>query len=401
MKLVKLSFAVCFIFIRVYSQSQNITESDSALTKPLVTHSDKGFEFRTSDGKFLLQFAGRVQFRFSTPFDSDPLTVSDFNNEQKNTFLVNRARLKIGGYAYKPWLKYYFEYEMGQSNLLDFKVMVEKWKAISFKVGQWKTDFNRERVISSGEQQMMERSFINLPFTLDRQQGVEVYGHIDGRGAANFNYWLSILTGTGRGVRENDDRTLMYVARLQWNPLGKVVEMSGSDEERTARPALLIAVAGAQNSSPYTRFSQSGGGELEGFENGVAGQYDIRQALVETAFKYRGFSWQHETHFKLIEDNVNSTSTRLAGNYFQAGYFLNGLIHSIPPLLELAFRYADYRPDLSLENNQQHEYSTSLNWFFNGHKNKLTAEYSYIVFDQTASVNTDGSRFRLQWDISF
>jgi hypothetical protein len=401
MQFLKLPLAACCIFIGVSSFAQEVPEPDQARTQPLVTHSENGFEFKTADRKFLLQFGGRLQFRFSNPFDSDPLTAGDFNAEPINTFLVNRARLKIGGYAYQPWLKYYFEYELGQSNLLDFKVMVEKWKALSFKVGQWKTDFNRERVISSGEQQMMERSLINSPFTLDRQQGVEVYGHLEGKGAANFNYWLSLLTGNGRGARVNDDRTLMYVARVQWNPLGRIVEMSGSDEERTDQPALLIAIAGAENRSPYTRFSQSGGGELEGFEDGVAGQYTIHQALFETAFKYKGFSWQHETHFKQIEDQKNSTSTRLTGSYFQTGYLFHGLIPAIPPELELALRYADYRPDLSVENNQQHEYSADFNWFFSGHKNKLTAEFSYLVFDQPASTNAKGGRFRLQWDISF
>ena len=139
----------------------------------------------------------RFQFRFATPSDQDPVSFDDYSNEKQREFKINRARLKVGGHAFQPWLKYYWEYELSQSNLLDFRIMVEKWKWLSLKVGQWKVEFSRERFISSGEQQMMDRSFINRPFTVDRQQGIELNGHLKAAGLADFNYWVAALTGTG------------------------------------------------------------------------------------------------------------------------------------------------------------------------------------------------------------
>jgi phosphate-selective porin OprO and OprP len=208
--------------------------------------------------------------------------------------------LKVGGHAFQPWLKYYWEYELSQSNLLDFRIMIERWKGLNFKVGQWKVEFTPERFISSGEQQMVDRSLINRPFTLDRQQGVEVYGHLKGRGLLDFNYWMAALTGTGRGNRENDDNHVMYFGRAQWNFLGRELEFEGGDLEIHEKPAAIIAVAVVTHRSPYTRFSQSGGGSLEGFENGQAGQYRVNQVNIETAFMYKGFSWQSELHRKEI-----------------------------------------------------------------------------------------------------
>ena len=99
---------------------------------------------------------------------------------------INRARLKVGGHAFQPWLKYYWEYELSQSNLLDFRIEIEKWRWLSFKAGQWKVEYTRERRISSGEQQMIDRSIINRPFTLDRQQGIELYGRLKGKGVADL-----------------------------------------------------------------------------------------------------------------------------------------------------------------------------------------------------------------------
>jgi len=208
---------------------------------------------------------------------------------------VNRARLKVGGHGHRPWLKLYWEYELAASNLLDFRFMFEKWKQFKVKVGQWKVHYNRERVISSGKQQMVERSLINRSFTIDRQQGVSLYGHLKGAGAANFNYWAAVLTGTGRGARENDDEHLMYMLRGQWNFMGEELKFWGSDLEYHEKVSALLALAAVTNRSPYTRFSQAGGGQLPGFGEGVSGQYRVNQWQAETAFKYRGWAWQQES----------------------------------------------------------------------------------------------------------
>ena len=75
--------------------------------------------------------------------------------------------------------------------MLQVVAVIEKLPYLSFKAGQWKVYYNRERVISSGSQQMIDRSMINSYFTVDRQQGVSLYGHLDGRGTADFNCWVS------------------------------------------------------------------------------------------------------------------------------------------------------------------------------------------------------------------
>ncbi|MTH14052.1 porin [Flavobacterium sp. LC2016-01] len=377
-------------------------EKEKDTTKLInVSYGSKGIELRTRDNKFLFQLQSRLQFRFSTPNDTDPLTYDDYSQEAKTTFKINRARLKIGGHAFHPWLKYYWEYELSQSNLLDFRLMIEKWEWLSFKAGQWKVEYTRERFISSGEQQTVDRSLINRPFTADRQMGVEVYGHLKGAGIADFNYWAAALTGTGRGNTTNDDGNLMYFGRAQWNFLGRFLDFEGSDLEFHEKPTPIIAISGLTNRSPYTRFSQSGGGSLEGFENGAPGQYRVNQWNLETAFMYRGFSWQSEMHTKKIIDKLNfDDTTTLKGYYVQAGYFFNNVFEWWPKKLEMAARHAGYRPDSSIKENSQDETTIAFNWFFNGHKNKLTSEVSYFSFQDKTLPLEQGWRFRIQWDIS-
>ncbi len=288
----------------------------------------------------------RLQFRFATPEDEDPLTFDDFSGDRKTVFKINRARLKVGGHAFQPWIKYYWEYELGQSNLLNFTINVQKWDWLSLQVGQWKVEYSRERRISSGEQQMMERSVINRPFTVDRQQGVELYGHLKGKGIADFNYWVAALTGTGRGSRENDDSHLMYFGRLQWNFTGRFLDFEGSDLVIHEKPTGVLAVSGVTNQSPYTRFSQAGGGYLEGYEDGQPGQYRVNQGNIESALMYKGLSWQSEAHYKeIINTFENNKKDILYGYYVELGYFFHQAWSWWPKPLELAVRNAGYMPN--------------------------------------------------------
>lgn len=351
----RLANILCILVLVASCADAQTSKKDS--TKYItLRHGDKGFELRSADDKYLMEIAARLQFRFATPGDQNPVTFDDFITEKKRVFKINRARLKIGGHAYKPWLKYYFEYELAQSNLLDFRVMIEKWSFLSFKVGQWKLEYSQERYISSGEHQMVDRSIINRPFTTDRQQGIEVYGRLKQGRVADFNYWAALMTGTGRGSTSNDDDNLMVFGRIQWNPLGEPVPFEGSDLEIHKKPVLSFAFTAFTNRSPYTRFSQAGGGYLEGFSNGLPGQYRVNQNNIESAFKYKGFSWQSEWHHKKIIDKFNNdATTRLTGMYVQGGYLFHELFDWWPQQLELAGRYAFYRPDTRFKNQNEEE----------------------------------------------
>jgi hypothetical protein len=154
------------------------------------------------------------------------------------------------------------------------------------------------------------------------------------------------------------------------------------------------------NTSRYTRFSTSGGGQLFGFENGIEGQYKVDQFLFETAFKYRGLSFDQELHFKRIDDRVNLEETNLIGNYFQVGYFFHYLFPKFPKPLEVFARQAFYDPDTDISGNNNFEYSFGVNWFFKGHKNKLTLDYSYLDFNQFSIEDNTEHMVRIQWDVS-
>ena len=153
-----------------------------------LEYGDKGWVLTSADGSFRMKFQPRFQFRYTYARGTDPLSCEDFGAGNLSTLLISRARLKIGGHAFEKWLKYYWEYELTSGNLLDFRIMATKYPGFSLKAGQWKAQYNRERIISSGKQQMVERSLITRPFTIDRQQGVSIYGHLKPGDKAEFSY---------------------------------------------------------------------------------------------------------------------------------------------------------------------------------------------------------------------
>ena len=389
-----------------------------------ASYGKMGFRLETADGRFQTNLQWRAQLRFSDPRRGDPRQVDDFQATDETTFEGRRLRMKIGGHGYQPWLKYYFEVDLqptrdsddssssSSARVIDWRIDVVKSKKFGIRVGQWKIDYNRERVDSSGRQQFVERSIVNRIFTIDRQVGISFRGRLFEGTPGDFRYYIGAFTGEGRGVA-NDDSRLMYAGRLQWNFLGRDLALRQTDVERTEKPTGTLAIGAATHTGRATRWSSSGGGNLDGYTStagSVDGQHRIYQAVAEFAFKYRGFSTQNEVHWKSVTDKqlARTDSARESdfyGLYTQAGYFFHEICEEFPEELELAGRYAWVREpnenDLS-QDNQRQEFTVAANWFFAGHNNKLTFDFSHLKLDDTVlDREMSLNRFRLQWDISF
>lgn len=384
-----------------------------------ASQTSSGFRLATQDGNWRTEVQWRSQLRFTTPYRSDPRQISHFNAENQNNFEARRLRMKVGGHGYRPWLSYYAEIDFQPSRdvdgdssaasarVIDWRLDIAKWDWGGIRVGQWKVDLNRERVDSSGRQQFVERSIANRVFTIDRQVGVQVRGHVFKETPADMRFYAGVFNGEGRGVN-NTDNNMMYMGRLQWNFMGRDLDWRQTDVEYTDRPTGSFALAGMTTTGACTRWSSSGCGNLDGYASPATAapdQYDIEQFVQEFAFKYRGFSAQQEYHRKTINDTVNGAEHELTGGYVQAGYFFHNVFPEFPEELELAFRYAfvdePNKTDLFLE-NERTEATIGANWFFNGHNNKLTLDFSRLDLDDSfLGIGESDNRLRFQWDVSF
>ena len=384
-----------------------------------ATHESSGFRLQTRDGNWRTELQWRAQMRATTPYRSDPRKISAFNAVDQSNFEARRLRMKIGGHGFQPWVQYYFEVDLQPSRdvddssssssarVIDWRLDLAKWDWGGIRIGQWKVDLNRERVDSSGRQQFVERSIANRVFTIDRQIGVQLRGHLFQDTPADMRYFAGVFNGEGRSVNNADDN-LMYMGRLQWNFLGRDLGFRQTDVEYTDQPTGSLAIAGATHTGACTRWSSSGCGNLDGFEspaNAASDQYDINQVVQEFAFKYRGFSAQQEYHRKRIKDRVNGTRSELTGGYAQAGYFFHNLFPAIPEPLEFAVRYAKVEEPNAMNlafDNEREELTIGANWFFAGHNSKITVDFSRLTLDDGyLGLDEPGNRLRVQWDVSF
>jgi len=397
-----------------------ISGKDQGVT---VKYKHPGFEIKSADGLFSTKLVWRAQMRWTYPNNSDPRSVGNFTtrNEASN-FELRRVRMKIGGHGYKPWIKYYFEVDLqpsksssagnlgDRSRIIDWRIDVQPWDEFGIRVGQWKINYNRERVDSSGRQTFVERSIVNRIFTIDRQVGIMAQGRLFKKTHADMRYYAGIFNGEGRATN-NDDNNMMYMARWQWNFLGRDLKWRQSDVSYHKKPAGSLAFAYAENTSQCTRWSSSGCGSVQGnyplTGAAVPNSYKIEQWVQEFAFKWQGLAIQQEYHRKdVIDKNVPANSGEFEGMYAQIGYFFHGLFPKVPKELELATRYAFVKaPDTAFPQtleDERDEYTVALNWFFAGHNNKITVDYSYLTLDDaTTMMHEKDNRVRVQWDVSF
>ena len=367
-----------------------------------------GLRFESRGGALTSEMHLRSQIRFSSPIASIPRQPEHFLRANENDLRFRRARFKTSGQIFRPWIRYSTEYDLVGTRMLDLRVTVQKWEWLQFRVGQWKTEFGRERVSSSGRQEFVERSIVNRQFTADRQKGFMVLGRVKNGTRADSRYYAGVFTGNGRGFRssgagslDNRDGAPMWAARYQWNFLKDDPGFSQSDLEYHKAPVAAIAIAGLSNRSRFTRFSGSGGGSLDGFDVGLPGQFAVRQIAEDFVLKYRGLFLQHEFHWKKIRDRIYHRITSMSGATFQGGYFPHRVAQWVPEQLELGLRYATVDQDHGRQYDRITESAFVVNWFMEGHSNKLTFDVGRYGLVQANGTGRSVVQVRMQWDVTF
>ena len=388
------------ILLLVFAAAIAQAADDPSSSSPTggFSYGKQGFQYDDATGDNFLWFGVRAQTRWTgSAVIVDELPGAPVSEDGE--VRVNRARLKLGGHLIRPALTVYSEYDLVGSRLLDLRATYAFSDALSIRVGQWKSEFNRERVDSSGKQQFVERSVVTPWFTIDRQQGVVASGRLAAGSRADTSYWAGWLSGAGRGG-DLDDADGLWLGRLQWNVNGRVLGYSQSALGRPAKPTGSIAIGAVTGKSGFTAFSSGGGGQLPGFEQGAPDQYRLEQFMIETAYHHGGFSWQQEVHWKTVDDRSTGRTIRLLGAYAQAGMFFSAINDAFPEPLEFAARIAAVDPNRGRSGSREDEIALAANWFFHGHRNKLTLHLSRIT--RRLAPQTDQSdRIRLQWDVSF
>ena len=397
----KLSFAVALIALTI-SHSQEI--SDTSFGKGLLN-------FVAKDSSFSVKFAPRFQVRSMSSWDHDG---SQYVSPEHN-FIVRRSRLKFDGFAYSTNLKY--KLELGLSNrdisganefnrntpryILDAVIMWQFAKNWELWAGQTKLPGNVERVVSSANLQLVDRSLLNSRFNIDRDLGIQIRHKSNLGGEFLMREKFAISQGEGRNVTEGNEGGLQYTGRLEFLPFGTFKskgDYSQSDLKREVSPKLMVGFTYNFNEKAVR-------------ERGFAGDYMIRNdktifetnqttIFMDAMYKYNGVSFMGE-YAKRTADSVIATEAdgvTPTGDVVLTGNALNlQLGYLFKNNYELAGRFTTVDYDSITEKMPSKQYTLGINKYLVGHKLKVQSDISYTSLDG----EKDNITFRLGFDIHF
>jgi phosphate-selective porin OprO and OprP len=302
----------------------------------------RGIRLGAEDGRFGLTIRGRVQTR---------ATVRTSTAEGENAdilFEVRRARLVFLGDLPDQNLQFYLQLGLSPGDMdperpIPLRDAVVTWtplRDLNLRVGQMKVNYSRERVISSSALQFADRTNVNAEFSLDRDVGIQLFSN-NFLGIHDAIGWqFGVYGGAGRN-RTEPGTGLLYVGRLQFNPLGTFSDsLVEADLTRSRDARLSLGITAGLH--PEARRERTNQGAVLG-ETVRARHYG-----ADILFKYAGLSLQAEWLMRSMtpesltvtdEDGLQTeVVTRSGLGYFvQVGYvFPNGF--------ELAGRYSIVQP---------------------------------------------------------
>ncbi|WP_369048329.1 porin [Tenacibaculum sp. UWU-22] len=344
------------------------------------------------DSTFSMKVGARMQLLTTAKWNYD-------NNSLLNStssMLVRRARLKFDGFAYSPKLTY--KIELGLSNndiggsseytnnapriILDAVLKWNFYKNLSIWFGQTKLPGNRERLISSANLELVDRSLLNKNFNIDRDLGLQLHHHFKLFDEFIVKEAFSVAQGEGRNITSENLGGYQYTGKIEFLPFGKFLgkgDYSGGDLERQKKHKLAVAIScDFNNNAVKTKSNQ--GSYMTTTDDGFY-KTNITTWFIDGMYKYDGFSLMGEYAHRNAKDPIakNSDGT-LTGQVVQVGSGLNlqsGYLFS--KNWELTGRYTNIMFDKKIVNkSSENQYTLGISKYINGHSLKVQTDISYL-----------------------
>jgi hypothetical protein len=380
----------CFV---IAQQTHDVTPS------PYFTFG-KGLGIISPDSLFLLNIRFRIQNRVA--FRS--VSASDLSIDQVEA-RVRRLRLRLDGYIYNPRLTYLIQLaftradmdfdDTGFPNVIrDAMIIYAVNKRFSIGLGQTKLPGNRQRVNSSGDLQLADRSIVNSTFNIDRDFGLQLYYN---NYIGKFFYVLrgAVSTGEGRNIVASD-RGLNYTGRLELLPFGPFTnggDYFEGDLMRESKPKVSWGVT-LSNNVNTTRT----GGQLGKF---LYDSRDMTTFMTDFLFKYKGWALECEWLERNSPDPITTNDagdvrfiyTGLGQNYQGSYYFKNKI--------EIVGRYSRVSPfeKIQTRDDQTEQFTMGINKYIRGHRVKLQGDLTYEQNKWLKGINPNNENWQLRFQI--
>lgn len=371
---------------------------------PTLDYGKDGVVVKHAASNFVMKTRFRIQTR-ATYEDYD----TESTTQDVTDFQVRRMRLRFDGSAldsrfiYKIQLSFTrgdMDYDnTSYPNIL--RDAVVGWKLFnedSFKstlwFGQTKLPGNRQRVISSGNQELVDRSLLNATFNIDRDMGVQWYNQI----GESRPFWLKFAVSNGEGRANNNRNTgLAYTARAEWLPLGAFTDDGDYFEGDLAREQSAKLSLGVSYQS--NRKTNRVGGQIgKTFISGVT--TDMETLLADFLLKYKGWALSAE-YANRQTDNPFITLSSGADAVFKGSGYNAQLSYVFTNNWSPIVRYTHITPHDDILNfeNDKTQYTVGVTKYLNHHKIKIMGDVTYEDEKErtsTVSANMNNWIARLQ-----
>jgi hypothetical protein len=371
----------------------------------------KGLQFTGKDSTYDMNLSFRMQNLHVADWDIDDGEFTDYHS----AFLIRRSRLKMSGWALSPDLK--FKFELGMTNrdisggnssefsntsnlILDAWVEWRFYNNFKIKFGQGKLPGNRERLISSGNLQLVDRSRLNSRFTLDRDIGIHLSHHFTIGKEFIIKEIFALTQGEGRNITAGHFDGYAYTFKVEFFPFGKFASKGdyvGGAVKVEPKPKLAVAVAYDVNKNAVRERGQKGSFITD--ETGTYYGEDLTTVFADLMFKYKSLSIMAEFADRktesgesiVLDSMMNNIGTFYTGSGFnvQAGYMLK-------KNWEIAMRYTSISPDVDVASDEN-QYTLGLSKYIVGHKLKVQTDVTLI----DKGVDDQSFMWRTQVDFHF
>ena len=400
MKQLILSFL--FIPLGLLLQAQEI--SDTKFGNGMIN-------FIAKDSSFSVKFAPRIQSRYQSEWsyngeDYDPANIN---------FSVRRARLKFGGFAFSPKLKY--KIELGLSNrdisganvynrntpryILDAVVMWNFHENFELWAGQTKLPGNIERVVSSANLQLIDRSLLNSKFNIDRDVGIQLRHKLRLGGNWIIKEKFSISQGEGRNITEGNIGGLQYTSRLELLPFGEFSSKGDYSQGDLKREKSIKAMFGfTYDINENAVKSRSNMGSYLIQSSGGLFETDITTIFLDGVIKYNGFALTGEyanrdaDQIEALEEDGRTKTGAVVGagsaSNIQGSYLFKNNFEITARYTNINFKEITRLSDLK-------QITFGVSKYVVGHSLKIQADISLL----NANGIKDNVLFRTGFDLHF
>lgn len=342
----------------------------------------KGFTFKNE--KHTLNLAGRAQVLATSNFLMD----STLSHKASELF-VRRARIKLKSSHYKGLFKTKFEFGLSPRDLstpegihytfldrmvLDAYLLFTPFENFEILIGQHKLPGNRQRVVSSGNMELVDRSILNSKMTLDRDLGLQVNYTWQTKNKVIFRHSFALSQGEGKNIIMGNRGGMNYTFRSEILPLGNFSKKGDYVESDLAREKTAKLSFGASydfNNDVYRTRGQKGALILENTEIRRLST-DIHTTFVDAMLKWKGLSVLSEFGYRIWQNKNQTPCGKAHSFHIQPGYTFRNYWN-------IAVRYAYYKETIyQFSSNIINELRLGISKYIIGHKLKIQSDLGLI-----------------------